>query len=71
MAASKMRHRKSTSERTASSAENSTSSVNLARELHGLAPQPRARLSGSMRSLCFIWMGLVAMNVCTRPELRP
>jgi hypothetical protein len=27
--------------------------------------------SGSMRSLCFIWIGLVAMNVCTRPSLRP
>jgi hypothetical protein len=24
-----------------------------------------------MRSLCFMWIGLVAMNVCTRPRLAP
>jgi hypothetical protein len=70
MVASKMRQRKSTSERTASSAENSTSSVYW-RASFTARTAASSTASGSMRSLCCMWMGLVAMNVCTRPRLAP
>ncbi len=70
MVASKMRQRKSTSERTASSAENSTSSVYW-RASFTARTAASSTASGSMRSLCFMWMGLVAMKVWMRPELAP
>jgi len=64
---SKIRHRKSISERPASSAENSTSSVYW-------RAQPMARTacsttsSGLMRSFFSMWIGLVAMKVWMRLE---
>ncbi len=70
MVASKMRQRKSTSERTASSAENSTSSVYW-RASFTARTAASSTASGSMRSLCCMWMGLVAMKVWMRPELAP
>src|SRR5215831_10350754 len=70
MVASNTRHRKSTSERTASSAENSTSSV-YSRASFTARTAASSTASGSMRSLCFMWMGLVAMKVWMRPELAP
>src|SRR5690242_2691474 len=57
-----MRQRKSTSERTASSAENSTSSV-YCRASFTARTAASSTASGSIRSLCFMWMGLVAMKV--------
>ena len=68
--ASRMRQRKSTSERTASSGENSTSSVYL-RASFTARTACSSTCSGSMRSFFSMWIGLVAMNVCMRRDFAP
>jgi len=65
--ASKMRHRKSRSERTASSAENSTLSVYSNASLTALIAASTT-WSGCMRSFFSMWIGLVAMKVWMRPD---
>ena len=69
MAASHTRHRKSMSERTASSGENSTSSVYWRARLT-ICTARSSTCSGVMRSLCCMWIGLVAMKVWMRPRVR-
>ncbi len=64
---SKMRTRKSISERTASSAENSTSSVYSSASLTALTAASTT-WSGCMRSFFSMWIGLVAMKVWMRPD---
>ena len=66
--ASSTRHRKSISERTASSGENSTSSVYLRAQLDRL-DRRSTTWSGVMRSFFSMWIGLVAMKVWMRPDL--
>ena len=65
MIASNTRQRKSVSERTASSAENSTSSV-YSRASCTDFTAASSTCSSLMRSLSFMWMGLVAMKVWMR-----
>ena len=66
--ASKMRTRKSISERPASSAENSTSSVYSRAQPIALTACSTT-WSGLMRNFFSMWIGLVAMKVWMRPDL--
>ena len=65
MAASNTRHRKSTSDRVASSALNSTSPTRV-RACATARCAVSSTSSGDIRSLRAMWMGDVAINVCTR-----
>ncbi len=67
---SMMRHRKSISERPASSGENSTLLVYSRAHLTARTACS-ITCDGSMRSFFSMWMGLVAMNVCTRGDFAP
>src|SRR5690554_3375251 len=67
MAASIMRHRKSSSERPASSQENSTSSTWL-RARFTARTACSTTSSGCICSLCCIWIGEVAIKVWIRPQ---
>src|SRR5574343_902245 len=66
--ASKIRHRKSISERPASSAENSMSSVYCRAQPMALTACSTT-WSGVMRSFFSMWIGEVAMKVWIRPDL--
>jgi hypothetical protein len=65
-----MRHRKSVSERPASSGENSTLSVHWRAHLTALTACSTT-WSGLMRSFFSMWIGLVAIKVWMRPEFAP
>jgi hypothetical protein len=65
--ASMMRQRKSSSDRPASSQENSTSSMPLRAKRTACRAATRTS-SGAMRSFFSMWIGLVAMKVWMRPD---
>ena len=70
IAASTSWHRKSSSERPASSGENSTSSVYSRAHLTAFTACSRT-CSDVMRSFICMWIGELAMKVWTRPDLAP
>ena len=70
MTCSIIRHRKSISERPASSGENSTLLV-YSRAHFTDFTACSITCEGSMRSFFSMWMGLVAINVCTRGDFAP
>src|SRR6266567_2270327 len=70
IAASTRRQRKSGSERPASSGENSTSSV-YSRAHFTAFTACSSTCSGAMRSFICMWIGELAIKVCTRPEPAP